>query len=630
MTVVSVKRQRRVRSPTGPTAPSRGRWRSAWLGAAGILLGAPIGATGQAEISPDQLGRIVAVLVDADTRAPIPEAFVSLVGMERRALSDASGTVSFLDIPPGSHELSIRHIAYGEQTVPIEVQSMQSAILVIPLSQEALAVAPLNVLIEHRPRFLELRGFYERRAVGLGQFFDPQFVERWSQGVHTRADRFIDLLLDMSPQMASALGTRASGGPSPVGGILCSGGRPAVYVDGQPVFDDLTGLRGRQSLELEMMSTYTIGAVEIYPGSAGVPDFALEPEIGCGSVVIWTNRWRGRTRELGGGDVERCEPGDDAQAVVEGTIRDEFTGVLLPGAHVLATSYPAGQPRAARSVEVVADRLARYRVCDLRAGHTLTLKVSAADRNGPEIAVPLEGARVTRDLTLRMAGPGDLVGRVTDRQSGRPVAAAVVTVHGGRARAQTDAQGYFALDDVMPGDQVVEISHLGFEPVTEVVSVVADRTVDLRVELSADPISLAPLVVTALRDRRLEIRGYFERRVWGERTGLGHFLDAASIQRANPAATSRLLRDVPGVEVRCTGARDCLVGSTRGPDCEQMSVYINGSLALGDTRRDPVTIDELVRPSEIAGVEVYPSPSSVPAEFSGLSGRCGAIVVWTR
>ncbi|MDX1577740.1 MAG: carboxypeptidase regulatory-like domain-containing protein [Gemmatimonadota bacterium] len=579
------------------------------------LLSGQVSEGGQ-EVEP--LGRIIARLVDAQTGAPVTEAFVELTSMQRRALSDSTGTAVFLDLPPGGHQLRIRRIGYDEKVVDLAVEGMQTAIVAVPMAPEAVAVAPLDVLIEYRPRYLEEKGFYARRAVGMGQFFDPQFVERWGVGGWVRADRFIDLLLDMSPPISPSATCTASG--------------PAVYVDGQPVFDDDGRLGGRPSTELEMMSTYMIGAVEVYPGSHGVPDLALEPEFGCGSIVIWTNRWRGRTRELGGGDVELCQPGGSElpAATVEGTIRDEHTGVLLPGAHVLATTWPEGRPRAAETREIVSDRQARYRVCDVPLGNELTLQVATADRTSPELAVPVDEPIVQRDLEIRVAGPGDLVGRVVDRETGEPVASADITVHGEGSRAQTDARGYFRLEEVLPGDHVVEIAHLGFEPVTEVVSVVADRTVDLRVELSADPIELEPLVVTALRDRRLELRGYYERRRWGERSGLGTFFDAAEIERRVPAATTSLLREVPGVRVRCSGSRDCFPESSRTTGCRRMNVYLNGTLALGVERLDPTSIDELVRPSEIAGLEVYAGGASVPAEYSGTTGRCGAVVIWTK
>lgn len=41
-------------------------------------------------------------------------------------------------------------------------------------------------------------------------------------------------------------------------------------------------------------------------------------------------------------------------------------------------------------------------------------------------------------------------------------------------------------------------------------------------------------------------------------------------------------------------------------------------------------LDELVNPTEVATVEVYPSASEMPAEFGGSTGQCGSIVIWTR
>ena len=41
------------------------------------------------------------------------------------------------------------------------------------------------------------------------------------------------------------------------------------------------------------------------------------------------------------------------------------------------------------------------------------------------------------------------------------------------------------------------------------------------------------------------------------------------------------------------------------------------------------TIDDLVDPSDVEGIEVYAHSSSVPIQFSYGNG-CGVIVVWTR
>lgn len=624
-----IRTERRHRtSGIRPPADSR---RATLLACLVLALASPVSSQIPQPTEDQQpLGRIVAHVVDAQTGAPITGVLVELESMQRRTVSDTSGAAVFLDLPPGAHRLVASRIGYAAQTVDLDVEGLQTALVVIPLATEAVALAPLDVEIEYRPRYLEEQGFYDRRVVGHGQFFDPMFVERWNVGGWVAADRFVKLLVDMTPQLGSATGTSASQ-QNAYEASMGNGFRgqcPAVYVDGQRVFND-PGLV-KASRELEMMSTYMIGAVEVYPSSQGVPYFALEPEVGCGSIVIWTNRWRGRSRDLGGGDIELCERTAEGTTTVEGTIRDEFTGVLLPGAHVLATSHPMGVPEMAETREIVADKHGRYRVCDIPTDHSLGLKVATAGREGPEQLVRVGDPLVRHDISVRVAGPGDVVGRVIDRGTGRPVATATISVVGENSRTQTDPDGYFRLDDVLPGDHVVEIEHLGFQAVAELVSIVADRTVDLRVELSADPIALEPLVVTALRDRRLERRGFYDRRTWSDRTGLGTFFDPSDIEQMAPAVTSSLLRQAPGIDVRCTGARNCRVGTARSGECEQMDIYVNGTLTLGAGRTDPLSIDELVRPSEIAGVEVYSGASSVPAEFSGTTAQCGAVVIWTR
>ena len=612
--------------------------RRAWGSLARTLLVAslaaplPLSVTAQQDaLDPGQMGRIIVRLVDAETSAPVPGAVVHLTTLAWRALSDSAGTAVFLDVIPGAHELTIRRIGYAERAVQVTVASAATAVIAVPLAAEAVAVAPIEVEIEQRPRYLEENGFYDRRAEAHGSFFDPMFVDRWGVGDRgIRADRFIDLLVDMTPQLSSMASVPASRGSWEASmGNGFEGQCPAIYVDGQRAFND-PGTRGhgRPSRELEMMSGFMIGAVEIYPSSHGLPYFALEPTAGCGAIVVWTDRWRGGERELGGGDVELCAPADSSGATVEGEIRDEFTGVLLPGAHVLARTYHMGRAAGTDERTVVADARGRYRVCDVPSDHSLTLAVTVAEHAGPEMQVPIEEGTVTRDLSIRLAGPGDLVGRVVDRSTGRPVATAEVAVAGTSSRGRTDELGYFRLDDVQPGDRIVEVSHFGFEPVAEQVSIVADRTVDLRVELSADPIALEPLVVTALRDRRLELRGFYDRRTLGERLGQGVFYEREDLEARALGSVSSVFREVPGLEVTCSGARNCQVSPSRR-ECERMSVFINGTLALGETKADDVGIDELVRPAEIAAMEVYTSAATVPADFTGMSGRCGAIVIWT-
>lgn len=578
-----------------------------------ILPGPTPVVTQDTGIRPDQMARVIARLVDSETGAPIAQAFATLTSLDRRALSDSTGTIVFMDIPPGEHELLVRHIAYGEQTLTLDIESMTSTVLAVELTPVAIAVEPLEVQIEHRPRYLEDEGFYDRRAVGYGTFFDPQFVERWGVGGWAQGKRFINLLFDFAPRFH----------PSVIG---CLGPGPVVYIDGFRRGQWRSPSGSAEAL-LETMSTWDIGAVELYPSPNGTPDFAFTPDATCGVIVVWTNRWRGRERRLGGGDVALCKPRETDARVVEGVITDEYTGVLLPGARVLATTYPQGKPQSARTREIVSDRDARYRICDIPLDHALTLQAHTAERRTAERTLPLEAMIVRNDIRIRVAGPGDVVGRIVDRDTGRPVPAADIAFRGANVRTQADELGFFVLSGVLPGDHVIEVAHLGFEPVERPISVLADRTVDVRVELSADPIELEPLVVTAVRDRRLEVRGFYDRKMTSERRGTGFFLDPTAIEARPTASTSSLLREAPGVRVTCRG-RSCDVGSTRG--CRTLDVYLNGTLAVSSSRGGDMTIDELVRPSELAAVEVYAAAGDAPGEYTGLSGNCGSVVLWTR
>jgi hypothetical protein len=80
--------------------------------------------------------------------------------------------------------------------------------------------------------------------------------------------------------------------------------------------------------------------------------------------------------------------------------------------------------------------------------------------------------------------------------------------------------------------------------------------------------------------------------------------------------------------------------SRDGPSLEcNAAVYIDGIRILEDRPLGPpasnakglgVAIDELVSPSNVAGIEVYTRPSEVPHEFEALNASCAVVLVWTK
>ena len=85
---------------------------------------------------------------------------------------------------------------------------------------------------------------------------------------------------------------------------------------------------------------------------------------------------------------------------------------------------------------------------------------------------------------------------------------------------------------------------------------------------------MAPIVATAARSRRLEIKGFYERKYWGELVGGGTFFTTADIERRNPIRISHLVADAPGVRLECglLGARCRIINRRASSDLNPAAV----------------------------------------------------------
>jgi hypothetical protein len=101
----------------------------------------------------------------------------------------------------------------------------------------------------------------------------------------------------------------------------------------------------------------------------------------------------------------------------------------------------------------------------------------------------------------------------------------------------------------------------------------------------------------------------------------GHFFDRSDIERINPRVVSELFRTVPGASMSAgqgTGNRLLLRGC-------RPRVWVNG------VRTQNAEVDDVAMPSEVEGIEVYPSWAGTPAQYMDREDRaCGTVLVWTR
>jgi hypothetical protein len=317
---------------------------------------------------------------------------------------------------------------------------------------------------------------------------------------------------------------------------------------------------------------------------------------------------------------------------IVGSVRELDSEIPLPGAEVALAWTEDDELREA---VVQTDGIGRYRFCRLAPDRRYTLSASAVGRSGTMRSVDTRADRpqVRQDLTVALTATesGQIVGRIVDRGNGRGVEGARVRLEPAGLEVVTRYDGRFTFRDVSAGDHTLQVRHLAYGEHETDVSVTADRTTDVQVAVAEDPVEMEPLEVTVRqRYRPLEQRGYYERMNLAEIRG-GEFLTPEIIQRRNPSRLSHLLGQVPsvGLSRRCRGGAcgyDIVIRGC-GAGGGQPAIFLDG-VRYRFSRDNIRGIDEIPM-QEIRAVEVYRSPSELPAEFSEPDRHC-AVVLWSK
>jgi hypothetical protein len=241
---------------------------------------------------------------------------------------------------------------------------------------------------------------------------------------------------------------------------------------------------------------------------------------------------------------------------------------------------------------------------------TVTLPDTAAAREG-RLAVPVTVARGQARLSGVVRAPG-----------GAPLANARVSVAGTDVAGTTSPNGAFSLAGLPAGTYSLEVRALGYAPTRVAVNLSRTRPAAVAVTVNERLSTLETVVVQADRTRlQKDYTGFAER---SKRGGFGRFITEADINRRNPMVLTDVLRTVPGVRVVPNGQFGYTVQG-RG-NCTP-DLFIDGMRVLDGTAQ----IDQLVRPTDVAGVEVYTGGAGAPAQLQGPGGSaCGVVAVWSR
>jgi hypothetical protein len=231
------------------------------------------------------------------------------------------------------------------------------------------------------------------------------------------------------------------------------------------------------------------------------------------------------------------------------------------------------------------------------------------------------GAQEPPATDTTVENPGRVLGRVDDRETGKPVGTArirLLAISGG-ARVggqESDSAGFFSFPEVEAGEYRIQVTRLGYREIADTLEIPAHGETRVEISMVPDAVDLEPLVVTAVQREPGFLRELRARR----ELGFGHFVTREEIEAQNPSRVTDLLRRMPGIRV--------VPGSQFRDDAVLMRGRCRPRLWIdGVPVWSEMSIDQVLVPVEVEAIEVY-SAATIPPRFG--RNACGVVVVWTR
>jgi hypothetical protein len=211
-----------------------------------------------------------------------------------------------------------------------------------------------------------------------------------------------------------------------------------------------------------------------------------------------------------------------------------------------------------------------------------------------------------------------LSGLVVDER-GTPVPAVDLQLRRGNTTegaTQSNDKGLFDFGMVSPGTMLIVAHRLGFRELSLQVDVDPDLSQQtVQVDLVTVAANLEKVTVEESSGRLQE---FMEHRKTNK---FGHYFDQAQIQAKSPRYVSELFRNIPGARLfpAASGGSKLTLRGCRP------KIWVDGVNA------QDAEIDDVIAPSEIAGIEIYPSWAGTPPQYMDRENRaCGVVLIWSR
>jgi Carboxypeptidase regulatory-like domain/TonB-dependent Receptor Plug Domain len=220
--------------------------------------------------------RMIRGVVTDTANRPLVGAFVSIVSEQRSALTDSAGRFVLTNLVPGAVFVRVRRVGYAPRSFATNVSAVDAVLIDIPLEALGQRLSRVTVQADGTAGNAKLRGFYERKQMGSGQFLTrDQFADR-------NPLRITDLMNRFSGVVS---GNDGNGRRQIYGRGRCL---MAFYLDGIYM-----NVLSNSSID-DFIDVYEIDAVEVHTSTIGMPPEFSGRTNGCGVIAAWTRGKSGR------------------------------------------------------------------------------------------------------------------------------------------------------------------------------------------------------------------------------------------------------------------------------------------------------------------------------------------------
>lgn len=241
---------------------------------------------------------------------------------------------------------------------------------------------------------------------------------------------------------------------------------------------------------------------------------------------------------------------------------------------------------------------------------------------------------VVPDVVGQAPKRSEIRGTVVSAADRKPIKGARVSLEGHELTIDSDGKGRFRFPKVAAGTYVIRAEVEGYPAASSTLMLADNDRIDVEFQVGAsDAVTLPDLTVTESAPRISPVADFNRRAM----SGNGRFLTRDYIEKRAAANMMDLLRDVPGVRIRCgrttttstrsgatgsIGERTCALAFSRHGGCGP-AYFVDGI-----PTEPPVLY--LLMPRDVEGVELYSGSSETPPELSGARAACGVVAIWTR